>query len=766
MKVRLLKRITAFMIIAVVTVTGISVNAFVQRDNAGEMLNEIKEDTQNSKEPKIVKELKDLRTENSTTYLLSNGSRKLEINGINSCFQKDGKFVEYNSDLKEITQTNKEGLRNIAKECGLFNERKVAEYEYVNTAGNIKQYFPKVFNEDTGIVLQKDIYAIAFAPILKEHKQAETIERVQMEQNESSQNKEERNIQDNSKKRSLNIKENYVEGKNLTYIDNSNRVEYKYTSNPSYVKEEIILNEKPDSNIFEFTFRIPGMRLEKKMDKSIQMIDEKTETAVAYIDKPNLIDANGRIKYDEVTYEMEQQKNGVYNLKIVVDKNYLYSEDTKYPVVIDPTVVWMDSYLASATVSSFTGHRDTNMKNGESFEVQYHGRNTAPFSGTEYRCYIKTDGTPLSGSMKQFLGSEVESANLKIVEYSDLTKGAGTIEVRTPDSSWNPDTITWNNCPAMGNKIWAEFPCKGVKGTGHNVDLKDWAQAVADGEINNYGLILKAKEKGTRAYFYGSSLKNSRYMQLSIVYWPYKAVVNHYYDNGYNVRYRQAEYGNTLPADMIKEHQSWVSSVFGKLFGLKITTNSPQLYTSIADLCKTKQGLTVNTTTIEQKCPGGAAHGVTTDLGNYSTCTSPYGVHRSFIENKPSSNICCEVLWSGNLLDNNPNWTWYNSIFITWIRNPNTRYEAEKRTLLHELGHNFGAPDEYCGNSNLPRDEDCGKAGCPIHHPERNDGDCIMGTAYYDNVTTQPTEELFCKYCKENKPTGIPYHLESHHKVK
>lgn len=42
MKVRLLKRITAFIIIAVITVTGISVNAFVQRENAGEMLIEKK----------------------------------------------------------------------------------------------------------------------------------------------------------------------------------------------------------------------------------------------------------------------------------------------------------------------------------------------------------------------------------------------------------------------------------------------------------------------------------------------------------------------------------------------------------------------------------------------------------------------------------------------------------------------------------------------------------------------------------------------------
>lgn len=57
------------------------------------------------------------------------------------------------------------------------------------------------------------------------------------------------------------------------------------------------------------------------------------------------------------------------------------------------------------------------------------------------------------------------------------------VEVRTPVSTWSPETITWNNHPGMGDTVWSQFKCTGVTGTNHKVDLKDWAQAVSDRKI-------------------------------------------------------------------------------------------------------------------------------------------------------------------------------------------------------------------------------------------------------------------------------------------
>lgn len=66
--------------------------------------------------------------------------------------------------------------------------------------------------------------------------------------------------------------------------------------------------------------------------------------------------------------------------------------------------------------------------------------------------------------------------------------------------------------------MWSQFKCTGVENTNHHVDLTDWAQAVADRDIENTGLALKCVEEGTGANFYSSSFQNQHYMSLSIIY--------------------------------------------------------------------------------------------------------------------------------------------------------------------------------------------------------------------------------------------------------
>ena len=765
MKIHLLKRCVVLLLVMILSF-GTFIDTYTNQVNEAGLSTRTEEKSVMKQEPEVIRELKEFRTADSTTYLLSDGSRKLEINSSNIRYEKDGEFIDYNPALKKMGEKDRGVLRKLTKSTDILFENEVEDYQYVNIEGDAKHFFPEKLNEDTGIFMKKDKYTIQFSPVIKNEKNVIQNTKLNQEREEILQEIQKEEIKENQ----------------IIYKDKEENIQYKYTSYPSYVKEEIILKKAPERNVFEFVFNLSGMRLETVgTDKSIQIKDKDTNAAVAYIDSPNIKDKNGEYRYDVVSYEIEEQENETYLLKVVVNEDYLKSPETEYPVTVDPTVVWMDSHLESATVSSFSGNSSMNLKNGASFEVQYCGINRVPLNNTEFRCYVDTMINPLSGDIGEFDGSYVKSAGLKIVEYSDLPNNTGTIEIRTPEGTWNPDTITWNNCPQMGSRVWAQFQTKGIKGAGHRVDLTEWAQALAEGEINNYGLILKAKEKGTRAYFYGSSLSNLNYMQLSIVYWPYVAQVNHSYDHGYNVRYSQPKYGNTPPAQMIAGHQEWVSSVFGQLFGLRITSDSPQLYLSVADECKMKQGKVIDINTIEEKCPGGEGHNIPTGAVAYgepatSTCTRMYGAHTSFCTDKPSTLIPtqrCEVLWSGHTYNNkenkdyNKSWFWKSGIIITTKREPaNTRNEEEKRTLLHELGHCFGAPDEYCYDAAISRDKDCGAKGCPTHHPERNAGVCVMGSYYYNNVTKQDINTLFCKYCTSDELLGIPYHLKQYNKVK
>ncbi|MCI9616747.1 MAG: DNRLRE domain-containing protein [Eubacterium sp.] len=726
MKKRLLKRSFVLLLVMILSL-GKMMDTYTNQVN--ETASTVTEEKNVIKQgPEVIRELKEFRTANSTTYLLSDGSRKLEINSSNIRYEKNGELINYNPDLKKMGEKDSDVLRKLTKKADILSENEVGDYQYVNIEGNAKHYFPEKLNEDTGIFMKKDKYAIEFTPVIENEKNI-------MQNTKTSREKE--GIV-------LDAQEEDIKKNEIIYKGKEENIQYKYTSYPTYVKEEIILKKAQKSNVFEFVFNLYGMRLETVgPDNSIQIRDKNTNAVVAYVDSPNIKDKNGELRYDVVGYEIEEQENEIYLLKVVVDEDYLKSTETEYPVTIDPTVVWMDSHLESATVSSFSGNSSMNLKNGASFEVQYCGINRVPMNNTEFRCYVDTMVNPLSGDIGEFNGSYVQSAGLKIVEYSDLPNNTGTIEIRTPEGRWNPDTITWNNCPKMGTRVWAQFQTKGTKGAGHRVDLTEWAQALADGEINNYGLILKAKEKGTRAYFYGSSLSNLNYMQLSIVYWPYKCVVNNYYDQAFNIRYKTC--GSAITK--INETNIAINKIFEEVLGLYTVNNTPTMITSLADNCKLRRGIGINSGTIDQKCPKEANHN--------PVCTEKYNLYRDFIAKYPGNKSTASVLWIGNRLYNsdgeedNRSFKWYNyGVNLEELWEPNEYYTMMASCLAHEMSHIHGAPDHYHEIiSNEPLI--CrGGALCKTCNPETGrDESCLMNVGWMSDIATRDKAKIHCKEC-------------------
>lgn len=494
-----------------------------------EKLKQTKLSREKNKKATVVKELKNLRTTNSTTYLLSNGSRKLEIYGEDIRYKENGKYVDYDPSLKKISKSEEKEL----KEQKVTKDKDTAgNYAYVNTAGDAKHYFPENLDEDKAVVMTKKNHVISFAPVRKE----DTVENVE----DTKQDKQDSAITDTemqgkSEKISksitpLKIEKKSIKEDNLTYSD-GRTISYQYTSLKNGVKEEIILHEKPETNIFEFKLNLPGMKMEMfEGSKEIRISDKKTKKLVACISEPNIQDADGKITYDEVHYEIEKDKSGEYILKVVADKDYLNSEKTKYPVTIDPTVWWVNDRLESASVTDFEYTKSMNLKHTNLIQI-YNKSKYGPYTTAEDACYIDTSGidknNAMVGSTGTFYGSDIKEAYLNITErdnkYSIGASGSGTfvsgnVEVRTPVSTWDPDTITWNNHPPMGDKVWSQFKCTGVENTWHKVDLKDWAQAVADRDIENTGLALKCVEEGTGANFYSSSMQDNHYMCLIIVY--------------------------------------------------------------------------------------------------------------------------------------------------------------------------------------------------------------------------------------------------------
>lgn len=515
--------------------------------------NKVKESKKENKKSKVVKEIKDLRTANTNTYLMSDGSRRLEMFSNNIRFKEDGKYKDYNPLLKKLSNDDKEKL---SKEESLLGKDNIKNYELVNSEGDSKQFFPKKIDKNSSVVLLKKKYGISFSPtnieqIYKNEKDSENTsdeeETSNVEENETalketeSESKKETEKESsevsNDKTKELALDNSTTISSKVSYCSSDKKIKYNYNSLNNGVKEEIVLYEKPDTNIFEFDLNLSNLKVfTSKYFNEIRLLDEKTDKLVAYINEPFITDDNKVINYESIKYEIDKDSN---KLKIKVDESYLESKDTKYPIIIDPTAIWTYDRLESATVFSYSSAKNINYKNGDHFRV--HNNGVSLFPGAEVICYIDTSGLDnenyIFGNGGELLGADVYNASLSIVEKSSAYFTGtsvkyitpGNIEVKRPTSSWDVNTITWNNQPTLSSDVVADFDATGVAGTSHVIDLTNWAQSIADTSIENTGLALKSSEVGKGGAFYSASLNNTDYMQLTIDYSQPKKGDNSWY---------------------------------------------------------------------------------------------------------------------------------------------------------------------------------------------------------------------------------------------
>lgn len=453
------RKVISLVLIVTLMITGMNLDMMSQSIYAAQT--QKKENRKTEEKVTVVKELVDERTENSNTYLLSNGSKKLEIYGENVRYENEGELIDYDSNLTTLSNIDKKELKNIRKEH--WNA-----YVKVNKEGDSRQYFPTEIGSDTPIVLKKEDNTISFCPELGGD------EKVTMDETEENK---------------------------LTYTTEDRRVEYIYTSLNNGVKEDIVINEETENNRFSFQLDLNG--LEPAYDKTTGRIYLREEKNVkAYIEAPNIIDASGNILYKEVKYELMKEDNG-YRLEVIVDKNYL--KEAEYPITVDPSVVWKLGKMKTALVNSMQYIANSNL-HGDIFSIENKCNTRPPYEGSEQRAYIyfELEDPYFETSHRNINQAYVEQAHLCFRE-NDTSFMPATVEVRNPEEKWNDTTITWNNQPSMSEKVWGEVKCTGVNKTMQAIDITEWAQGIVSGSIENTGLVLTAKEEGTGVRIYGNT---------------------------------------------------------------------------------------------------------------------------------------------------------------------------------------------------------------------------------------------------------------------
>ena len=123
------------------------------------------------------------------------------------------------------------------------------------------------------------------------------------------------------------------DSKRVTYLCNDN-VSLEYTLSYQGYKENIILESKPQSNSFDFSFDSESLYLQNAEERLV-IIDQNKEL-LADIGDIIVYDSAGKLSLGEISYKKNDE--GKYIVTITADEAFLSSSETVYPVYIDPSI--------------------------------------------------------------------------------------------------------------------------------------------------------------------------------------------------------------------------------------------------------------------------------------------------------------------------------------------------------------------------------------------------------------------------------------------
>ncbi len=215
-------------------------------------------------------------------------------------------------------------------------------------------------------------------------------------------------------------------------------------------KEEIVLSSYQGISDFSFTlYTEKGTIAAINSNGEVEIIDSETKDIITTFVAPFAYDsADGFDEtsehYTDCTYELELISEGKYILTISVPKEYLESESTVYPVIIDPTT---DNISMTYDTSVYSALKDSPQNSnptacfGKTGSSQY-GKGRAMF-------YFK-----IPSDIEKY--AKISSAKLWLRETTGRTE---TMYVRpyVISESWD-NSVTWNTKPAYKSAI--TYPTK------------------------------------------------------------------------------------------------------------------------------------------------------------------------------------------------------------------------------------------------------------------------------------------------------------------
>ena len=408
-------------------------------------------------------------------------------------------------------------------------DRLLGKYEYISNKNDIKVYFPKNFSD--GVLAKYKGYGISISPH-NEYKSSSIS-----------------TVESGVKYENVFSEEDYVE-----YIPLTNGV-----------KENIILESYDGKNEFQFIVDIGELEPAYLSGESIPILDPTTKSIIMHIGQVDAVDSYvGENKENKKHFSIHNnlvlsatEIKGQYILTVVVDKEFLESKDTVYPVTIDPTISMTDTSRMRDTSVYSSKPTSTTFYTSSYNPVGYHGS-----SYGEGIAYIQI----LTMHYYRHINpNKINSAYYHVREGSGSTHSS-VIEIHDTNATWNHSTINYNNRPSTYNydssknvtvttSKWYDFNITGL--------VKSWLKTELDqgGWNQTYGFALKAQNPNVSSKHFCSS-EHATY--------PPSLVINYTEDTSLaegTYYIKNVQTGKYLDAEDPKPSDGIVNVIVYKFFG-------------------------------------------------------------------------------------------------------------------------------------------------------------------------------------------------------
>lgn len=277
----------------------------------------------------------------------------------------------------------------------------------------------------------------------------------------------------------------------------SNNIDVEYLSEANGIKENIVLDKYEGINEFRFEIDTNGLLPDKlsSSGESIQLINPNNKKCEMIISPIYLYDSSSEKEGGEKislnnSMRLKYIEDGIYELTVIADKDFLSSKSTNYPVTVDPSIKINSSSIKMQNVNIY--ENSNFYKDSDRMHVGWY---PGPYFGMS-EMYVRLS------EMRDFLyisPNLINSVKFNIYRSSEGECYSPRVELYELDgTNWTKDGLCWSSKPKTRGAVQS-YIINSKADTWCNFDItsifKEWLskELGENGRDKKAGFCLKTK---------------------------------------------------------------------------------------------------------------------------------------------------------------------------------------------------------------------------------------------------------------------------------